>query len=192
MSDTAQTPNSNTPSNNTKDSKDPVQTVISNENDILLSPVQLEQAYSQSASPVTVPSTTTSSASISKSVTPTSSLDSMPRISITPTISQLKNTTKKVGKTTTTTNNNTSTSTTTKVKSSKRKHKKNICFYPDCTKLSAKFIGDCNFCNGHFCSNHRLMESHNCKGLDNCKEQLHQRNADKLNKEQTIVPKIQI
>ena len=79
-----------------------------------------------------------------------------------------------------------------KIVSSKRKSKKSICFYPDCTKTIAKFIGDCNFCSGHFCSGHRLMESHNCKGLATCKEQLHKRNADKLTKEQTIVSKIQI
>lgn len=79
-----------------------------------------------------------------------------------------------------------------KISSSKRKSKKNMCFHPDCTKSIAKFIGDCNFCNGHFCSSHRLMESHNCKGLATCKEQLHKRNADKLTKEQTIVSKIQI
>lgn len=79
-----------------------------------------------------------------------------------------------------------------KVSSSKRKSKKNICFHPECTKSIAKFIGDCNFCNGHFCSGHRLMESHDCKGLATCKEQLHKRNADKLTKEQTIVSKIQI
>ena len=79
-----------------------------------------------------------------------------------------------------------------KISSSKKRSKKNICFYPTCTKYVAKFIGDCNFCNGHFCSSHRLMESHNCRGLDTCKEQSHQRNADKLIKERTIVSKIQL
>ena len=79
-----------------------------------------------------------------------------------------------------------------KIASSKKRSKKNVCFYPKCTKPIAKFIGDCDFCNGHFCSSHRLMESHNCRGLDTCKEQSHQRNADKLIKEQTIAPKIQI
>lgn len=79
-----------------------------------------------------------------------------------------------------------------KIASSKKRSKKNVCFYPKCTKPIAKFIGDCDFCNGHFCSSHRLMESHNCRGLDTCKEQSHQRNADKLSKERTIASKIQI
>ncbi|CAL9734668.1 AN1-type zinc finger protein Tmc1p [Monosporozyma servazzii] len=184
MSDTAPSPNSNASSNNTKDASNPVQTVLANENDILLSPVQLEKTYSESARPG-LTTATSSVTSISKSTTPVS-LDSTPRISIPPTLSQGKNTTKKVEK------NSATATRQVKSSSSKRKQKKNICLYADCTKPNAKFVGDCNFCNGHFCSNHRLMESHNCVGLDNCKEQLHQRNADKLNKEQTIAPKIQI
>lgn len=190
MSDTAPSPNSTSSSNNTKDSSNSVQTALPNENDILLSPVQLEKQYPESIRPATTAATATASSSvtsISKSTTPVS-VDSTPRISIPPTLSQNKNITKKVEK------NSTTTSSTRqgKTSSSKRKHKKNMCGYADCTKPNAKFVGDCNFCNGHFCSNHRLMESHSCAGLDSCKEQLHQRNADKLNKEQTIASKIQI
>lgn len=93
--------------------------------------------------------------------------------------------------TSTTIRNNTTGRTSSNGSSKKRKSKK-TCFYQDCNKLAAKFVGDCNFCNGHFCSTHRLMESHECKGLETCRAQSHQRNADKLNKEHTVVPKIQI
>ena len=66
------------------------------------------------------------------------------------------------------------------------------CFFEDCSNTPLKFVGDCNFCGGHFCSKHRIMENHKCEGLKTCKEQMHKRNADKLSKEQTIVPRIQI
>ncbi|AJT87177.1 hypothetical protein H635_YJM1083O00202 [Saccharomyces cerevisiae YJM1083] len=72
------------------------------------------------------------------------------------------------------------------------KKKKNACYFDTCSSVASKFIGDCNFCKGHFCSKHRLMENHACNGLTSCKEQLHQRNADKLEAEQTKAPKIQI
>lgn len=74
----------------------------------------------------------------------------------------------------------------------KKKKRKNICHMIDCKDHIAKFIGDCDFCKGQFCSKHRLMESHDCQGLSDCKDLMHKRNADKLNKEQTIIPKVQI
>ncbi|AJU02759.1 hypothetical protein H811_YJM1400O00222 [Saccharomyces cerevisiae YJM1400] len=77
-------------------------------------------------------------------------------------------------------------------KKTTKKKKKNACYFDTCSNAASKFIGDCNFCKGHFCSKHRLMENHACNGLTSCKEQLHQRNADKLEAEQTKAPKIQI
>ncbi|SCU85456.1 LAFA_0D15742g1_1 [Lachancea sp. 'fantastica'] len=77
-------------------------------------------------------------------------------------------------------------------KSGLKKKKKDRCYYDKCGSTALKFIGDCQFCQGHFCSRHRIMENHACQGLTSCKEQMHQRNADKLAAEQTIVSKIQI
>ncbi|SCU77717.1 LADA_0A01860g1_1 [Lachancea dasiensis] len=77
-------------------------------------------------------------------------------------------------------------------KSGIKKKKKDKCYYEKCGFTALKFIGDCQFCQGHFCSRHRIMENHSCQGLKSCKEQMHQRNADKLAAEQTIVAKIQI
>lgn len=73
-----------------------------------------------------------------------------------------------------------------------KKKKKDKCNFEKCGSSSVKFIGDCNFCDGHFCSKHRLLENHECQGLKSCKDQMHQRNADKLREEQPIVPKIHI
>lgn len=77
-------------------------------------------------------------------------------------------------------------------KSGSKKKKKDRCGLEKCGSAAVKFVGDCQFCQGHFCSRHRLMENHSCQGLKSCKEQMHQRNANKLAAEQTIVPKIQI
>ncbi|QLL34897.1 hypothetical protein HG536_0H02720 [Torulaspora globosa] len=79
-----------------------------------------------------------------------------------------------------------------KVSKKTSKKKKNACYFDKCSSAASKFIGDCNFCKGHFCSKHRLMENHACEGLTSCKEAMHKRNADKLAREQTRVPKIQI
>ncbi|GAV52679.1 hypothetical protein ZYGR_0AG06700 [Zygosaccharomyces rouxii] len=76
--------------------------------------------------------------------------------------------------------------------SKKSGKKKNKCYFDKCTSPASKFIGDCNFCKGHYCSKHRLMENHACEGLTSCKETMHKRNADKLVSEQTKAPKIQI
>jgi len=55
-----------------------------------------------------------------------------------------------------------------------------------CTKQIQPIVGDCGFCNGHFCSKHRLLESHMCPKLEDCKKESHDRNADKLNSERTV------
>ncbi|MBE7180613.1 MAG: hypothetical protein INR71_05265 [Terriglobus roseus] len=61
---------------------------------------------------------------------------------------------------------------------------------PDkCTKPIERIVGDCGFCKGHFCSKHRLLESHACEGLEDCKKESHERNADKLNAERTVAIK---
>ncbi|QDS77979.1 hypothetical protein FKW77_002003 [Venturia effusa] len=72
--------------------------------------------------------------------------------------------------------------------------KKPTCDYkkdtPDACKGKLQpIVGDCGFCNGHFCSKHRLLESHNCTGLEDCKKESHERNANKLNSERTVAIK---
>ncbi|KAL6940811.1 hypothetical protein ACO0QE_004729 [Hanseniaspora vineae] len=72
----------------------------------------------------------------------------------------------------------------------KQKKKKNRCALDDCNNVANKLVGHCQFCDNSFCSTHRLLENHKCAELQTCKQQLHKRNADKLNREQTIVSKI--
>lgn len=97
--------------------------------------------------------------------------------------------------------------------------KKIRCTYKDCKEGAQRIIGDCGFCQGHFCGKHRLLEDHKCDGLEDvspsspaspewwlvgldidellanvcdeqqCKKESHDRNAAQLNAERTQVIK---
>ncbi|EON66976.1 hypothetical protein W97_06092 [Coniosporium apollinis CBS 100218] len=64
--------------------------------------------------------------------------------------------------------------------------KKIRCSYKECKDAAQRIVGDCGFCNGHFCGKHRLLEDHKCEGLEDCKKESHERNANKLNSERTM------
>lgn len=44
--------------------------------------------------------------------------------------------------------------------------KKLRCSFEDCKAAAQRISGDCTFCQGHFCSNHRLLEDHKCQNLE--------------------------
>ncbi|KAK4221029.1 AN1-type zinc finger protein TMC1 [Podospora fimiseda] len=44
--------------------------------------------------------------------------------------------------------------------------KKIRCSLENCRAVAQKISGDCNFCKGHYCSSHRLLEDHRCQGLE--------------------------
>lgn len=93
--------------------------------------------------------------------------------------------------------------------------KKIRCTYKDCKEGAQRIIGDCGFCQGHYCGKHRLLEDHKCDGLEDvsfpcswllgleslseekwltdtplqCKKESHDRNAAQLNAERTQVIK---
>ncbi|KAL8747576.1 MAG: hypothetical protein Q9190_000560 [Brigantiaea leucoxantha] len=67
--------------------------------------------------------------------------------------------------------------------------KKIRCTHKDCKEAAQRIVGDCSFCQGHFCGKHRMLEDHKCSGLEDCKKESHDRNADKLNSERTMVVK---
>ncbi|KAF1988229.1 AN1-type zinc finger protein [Aulographum hederae CBS 113979] len=73
-----------------------------------------------------------------------------------------------------------------------RGSKKPTCDYKKDAKCNAqvqRIVGECGFCGGKFCSKHRLLESHQCPNLEDCKKESHERNADKLNSERTVTIK---
>lgn len=44
--------------------------------------------------------------------------------------------------------------------------KKIRCTFHDCKQTAQRIVGDCGFCNGHYCGDHRLLEDHKCSGLE--------------------------
>lgn len=78
----------------------------------------------------------------------------------------------------------------TKKSKSRSKSKSKKCSFLNCTSTPLRMVGDCQFCQGKYCSKHRLLESHNCKGLKICKDKCYERNALKLQSEQTVASKV--
>ncbi|RVD81683.1 uncharacterized protein DFL_009535 [Arthrobotrys flagrans] len=64
------------------------------------------------------------------------------------------------------------------------------CTFEGCTAFQQRIIGDCSFCNGHFCGKHRLLESHYCPNLEDCRKQSHERNAEQLNSQRTETSRV--
>lgn len=67
--------------------------------------------------------------------------------------------------------------------------KKIRCDFKDCKDAAQRIVGDCGFCQGHFCGKHRMLESHNCTGLEDCKKEEKNRNREKLESERTVAIK---
>ncbi|KAK3055930.1 hypothetical protein LTR09_003164 [Extremus antarcticus] len=67
--------------------------------------------------------------------------------------------------------------------------KKIRCNFKDCKDAAQRIVGDCGFCQGHFCGKHRMLESHNCTGLEDCKKEEKDRNKEKLESERTVAIK---
>jgi len=40
------------------------------------------------------------------------------------------------------------------------------CSFGECKAAAQRISGDCAFCNGHYCNNHRLLEDHKCQNLE--------------------------
>ncbi|KAH9892390.1 hypothetical protein F4778DRAFT_319648 [Xylariomycetidae sp. FL2044] len=40
------------------------------------------------------------------------------------------------------------------------------CTFKECKSAAQRIVGDCGFCDGHFCAKHRLLEDHKCTGLE--------------------------
>ncbi|KAF2278263.1 uncharacterized protein EI97DRAFT_249190 [Westerdykella ornata] len=67
--------------------------------------------------------------------------------------------------------------------------KKIRCSFKTCKDAAQRIVGDCGFCQGHFCGKHRLLEEHKCEGLEDCKKESYERNAERLEKERTVAIK---
>jgi len=68
--------------------------------------------------------------------------------------------------------------------------KKKTCTFPNCTAPQIRIVGDCTFCEGKFCTKHRLLEDHQCPGLMNAKKAEWDRLKGKLEGEKTVASKV--
>jgi predicted nucleic acid binding AN1-type Zn finger protein len=63
------------------------------------------------------------------------------------------------------------------------------CTFENCRAVARPISGDCDFCHGHFCGSHRLLEDHKCQNLEDCKTAAFQQNLLLLNEQRTQVIK---
>lgn len=90
--------------------------------------------------------------------------------------------------TTTTKHSTTSTpSTSGTATPTKRKSHKPRCSKGGCKAPAQPIVGDCGFCQKRFCGKHRMLESHNCEGLEDARRADKDRNAAKLEGERTVM-----
>ena len=75
-----------------------------------------------------------------------------------------------------------STSSTPKPKSNRPR-----CGKQGCKAPAQPIVGDCGFCAKRFCGKHRMLEAHNCEGLDDARQADKDRNAAKLEGERTVM-----
>jgi hypothetical protein len=69
----------------------------------------------------------------------------------------------------------------------KKKSNKPRCSKDGCKTFAQPIVGDCGFCQKRFCGKHRMLESHNCSGLDDARQADKDRNAAKLEGERTVM-----
>ena len=79
------------------------------------------------------------------------------------------------------------TSTPTSTKPTARKSNKPRCTKQGCKAAAQPIVGDCGFCQKRFCGKHRMLESHNCSGLEDARQADKDRNAAKLEHERTTM-----
>lgn len=67
--------------------------------------------------------------------------------------------------------------------------KKIRCQFKECKEAAQRIVGDCSFCGGHYCGKHRMLESHACSKLEDCKMEEKERNRERLERERTVAIK---
>ncbi|KIW14382.1 hypothetical protein PV08_07164 [Exophiala spinifera] len=69
----------------------------------------------------------------------------------------------------------------------KKKSNRPRCSKDGCKAPAQPIVGDCGFCQKRFCGKHRMLESHNCEGLEDARRADKDRNAAKLEGERTVM-----
>ena len=66
-----------------------------------------------------------------------------------------------------------------------------MCDFLACSGKKLKLIGKCSYCSLIFCKNHRLPETHECIGIQECKDRHKEILSKKLLNEKTVGKKIE-
>jgi len=66
----------------------------------------------------------------------------------------------------------------------------NRCEFRQCPNRVAVIIGHCKACQGKWCLNHRLPESHLCTHMETIRQESFDRNMNKLMEEKTCNKKV--
>lgn len=80
-----------------------------------------------------------------------------------------------------------STTSRTSTPSGTKKSNRPRCSKEACKAPAQPIVGDCGFCQKRFCGKHRMLESHNCEGLEDARQADKERNAAKLEGERTVM-----
>ena len=80
-----------------------------------------------------------------------------------------------------------STASRTSTPSGAKKSNKPRCSKAGCKGQAQPIVGDCGFCQKRFCGKHRMLESHQCEGLEDARQADKDRNTAKLEGERTVM-----
>ena len=80
-----------------------------------------------------------------------------------------------------------STASRTSTPSGAKKSNKPRCGKAGCKAPAQPIVGDCGFCQKRFCGKHRMLESHQCEGLEDARQADKDRNTAKLEGERTVM-----
>ena len=72
----------------------------------------------------------------------------------------------------------------------KSKPKRPTCAIKGCKGRLLTIAGDCDECKKSFCSKHRLLESHDCPGLEKVRKNARIEHSEKMNREATQMVKV--
>ncbi|CCA69241.1 hypothetical protein PIIN_03140 [Serendipita indica DSM 11827] len=67
---------------------------------------------------------------------------------------------------------------------------KKRCQLDGCRNAVQRIAGECSHCSSHYCTSHRLPETHACGKLTECKQQAFEANRAKLESQTAIADKL--
>lgn len=54
------------------------------------------------------------------------------------------------------------------------------CSAENCKAKAVLLVGDCKYCKSSYCGKHRLPEYHSCRGMETCRKEANEKNAENV------------